>query len=1019
MLAGHDDAELVAGSLAGQRDAFGQIVERYQSLICSLAYCATGSLSQSEDLAQETFIAAWKQLPQLREPRKLRSWLCGIARNVTGMTLRRLGREPIHGAEPLDVVQESAVAQPLPSDHAITKEEEAILNRSLERIPEAYREPLVLFYRQGQSVERVAEALELSQDAVKQRLSRGRKLLREEVLAFVEGALAQTNPGKAFTLGVLAALPAVVASSATAAALGATGKAAAPAAKLFLSAATMGAWLGFLGGLLGGAIGSWASWETARYQRERQLLRRSLIFYGAALSIFSAPFLAMRVTGWRLVGSHPLGYAIALAAWILGFVLLSLFWSLRLARQARRLRAEEIAAGTAPLPESALVRRWSRWGSKWEGRQWRSTWSLLGLPLIDINFSSPDPQSFISKATVSALLPGKARIARGWIALGDRAHGLLFACGNIAIGGIAIGGACAGVLAIGGAAAGLVCVGGGAVGALALGGLAVGAIAWGGVALGAWAFGGLAIGWMAFGGGALAWRAAEGGLACAHDVALGGKAIATHANDVLARGFVSHNWFFSAADWQRTHLMPWVQSPWFPTAVLAFSILLSAFLFAVGYRRRKAVALGALAALCLLFQTAGAAEPRTEARTLANGIRAVSVCFPGSTNVSIFTYLPLGLASDGPQQAQWSHLVEHLVLRSTGLTDLSRANAETLPGCMRLDFYGDARNWKEGLSHHRRWLEGAPFSEASLEAEKPRVKSECDWTAKGFATHKFALAAWAQGYRHNQNHAALKGDIDRVSLGDIQKYRDNRLVVLSNIVVCVVGGVQPAKALPACAEALGAVKSGNAGLAPVVLHPGNREMTWDLDARHLVLTWPIPAPAARDFPALLVAAQWLNMQFFNDPEARKLTGMVFAGADLAAPEGNFFYVTASLRPGSSFTDVQKRLEHHLQRLASPDEDLSLLPMFGGQLAGSLTQVPDPRLVKGQLPPSASMAMLEGNLGLQWGMNEYYYGPDREVLAKRLVELKTEHIRQAVSNHLAAAKCSIISLRPRGDIGHAH
>ena len=130
-----------------------------------------------------------------------------------------------------------------------------------------------------------------------------------------------------------------------------------------------------------------------------------------------------------------------------------------------------------------------------------------------------------------------------------------------------------------------------------------------------------------------------------------------------------------------------------------------------------------------------------------------------------------------------------VVLRSTGLTDLSRANAETLPCCMRLDFYGDARNWKEGLSHHRRWLEGAPFSEASLEAEKPKVKSECDWTAKGFATHKFALAAWAQGYRHNQNHAALKGDVDRVSLGDIQKYRDNRLVVLSNIVVCVVGGV--------------------------------------------------------------------------------------------------------------------------------------------------------------------------------------------------------------------------------------
>ena len=54
------DASLVAESLAGNREAFGQIVARYQALICSLAYSGTGNLSQSEDVAQETFIAAWK-----------------------------------------------------------------------------------------------------------------------------------------------------------------------------------------------------------------------------------------------------------------------------------------------------------------------------------------------------------------------------------------------------------------------------------------------------------------------------------------------------------------------------------------------------------------------------------------------------------------------------------------------------------------------------------------------------------------------------------------------------------------------------------------------------------------------------------------------------------------------------------------------------------------------------------------------------------------------------------------------
>src|SRR5438045_7520463 len=148
------DSELVTESLAGNRDAFGWIVARYQSLLCSLAYSATGSLSQSEDLAQETFVTAWKQLADLREPEKLRSWLCRISRNLTYDALRRQGREPSHKAELLDEVHETPGLEPLPSDHTISREEEAILWRSIERIPASYREPLVLYYREHQSVEK-------------------------------------------------------------------------------------------------------------------------------------------------------------------------------------------------------------------------------------------------------------------------------------------------------------------------------------------------------------------------------------------------------------------------------------------------------------------------------------------------------------------------------------------------------------------------------------------------------------------------------------------------------------------------------------------------------------------------------------------------------------------------------------------------------------------------------------------------------------------------------------------------
>jgi RNA polymerase sigma factor (sigma-70 family) len=204
---------LVRQSLAGKRDAFGKIVVRYQALICSIAYSGTGSLSESEDVAQETFMTAWRKLATLREPAKLRSWLCRIARNLVYQSRQRQQRQPIFAAEQLEAASAAHSAEPSPQEWAISKEEEAILWRSVQQIPEMYREPLILFYREHQSIQTVARNLELTEDAVRQRLSRGRKMLNEQVLSFVECALEHTTPSKTFTAGVIVALPALTISS--------------------------------------------------------------------------------------------------------------------------------------------------------------------------------------------------------------------------------------------------------------------------------------------------------------------------------------------------------------------------------------------------------------------------------------------------------------------------------------------------------------------------------------------------------------------------------------------------------------------------------------------------------------------------------------------------------------------------------------------------------------------------------------------------------------------------------------
>lgn len=246
-----NDAELVAASLGGSRDAFRRIVERYQTLICSLAYCATGSVSQSQDMAQETFLAAWRDLAALREPEKLKAWLCRIARNRIYKGHRRAGGDLVAHAMPLEAGQEVPALQALPCEQAMSREEEAILWRSLERIPETYREPLILFYREHQSIESVAAALELSEDAVKQRLSRGRKLLQEEVRGFVENTLRRSAPGREFAGLVLAALPATTGSVATASAtLGAKGAATAKSSLLAVWLLPLAPFIGLLAGFL-------------------------------------------------------------------------------------------------------------------------------------------------------------------------------------------------------------------------------------------------------------------------------------------------------------------------------------------------------------------------------------------------------------------------------------------------------------------------------------------------------------------------------------------------------------------------------------------------------------------------------------------------------------------------------------------------------------------------------------------------------------------------------------------------
>src|SRR2546423_13386511 len=89
------DLELVEASRRGERDAFGRLVARYQDVVWAVSYSSTGNRTLGEDVAQETFIAAWRQLGQLRDAVQIGPWLCGIARNLARKARRRTWREEL------------------------------------------------------------------------------------------------------------------------------------------------------------------------------------------------------------------------------------------------------------------------------------------------------------------------------------------------------------------------------------------------------------------------------------------------------------------------------------------------------------------------------------------------------------------------------------------------------------------------------------------------------------------------------------------------------------------------------------------------------------------------------------------------------------------------------------------------------------------------------------------------------------------------------------------------------------
>jgi RNA polymerase sigma factor (sigma-70 family) len=165
------DAELLRAAAAGETAAFPALVARHGPMVLRVCRQVLGDQHEAEDAFQAVFLLLSRRLGRLNRPERLAAWLFGVARrtalNARTSTLRRRRRET-----------RSARASPAePLDELTGRELLSVLDEEIERLPEAYRLPLLLCYWQGLTQNDIARRLGWSASSVKGRLERGRKLL--------------------------------------------------------------------------------------------------------------------------------------------------------------------------------------------------------------------------------------------------------------------------------------------------------------------------------------------------------------------------------------------------------------------------------------------------------------------------------------------------------------------------------------------------------------------------------------------------------------------------------------------------------------------------------------------------------------------------------------------------------------------------------------------------------------------------------------------------------------------------
>jgi RNA polymerase sigma-70 factor (ECF subfamily) len=172
--------EWVNAALAGDQDAFAELVYTYQDAVFNLCYRMLYERTEAEDAAQEAFLRAYLNLQRYDPARSFKTWLLTIASNHCIDRLRRRRLKWLSLEDPLPNMSLSA-DEPEPEDVTILNERSKAVQELLSQLAPDYRAAVVLRYWYDYSYTEIADILDTTESAIKSRLFRARQILADKI----------------------------------------------------------------------------------------------------------------------------------------------------------------------------------------------------------------------------------------------------------------------------------------------------------------------------------------------------------------------------------------------------------------------------------------------------------------------------------------------------------------------------------------------------------------------------------------------------------------------------------------------------------------------------------------------------------------------------------------------------------------------------------------------------------------------------------------------------------------------